>query len=431
MKKTKKLLAVLLSLVMLLGITPMVAFAGISDADDMEQYKQLSKLNVQALDESAYIRVYATKNAAKDAKKQDKEIVVLSGKNKGAAFSQGAGWRQYTATAPEGWEWAGFTYNQWFNNHDGVKENLENRVDMKYATEKYRYRYSFSEFGDHGPQVDLTNNFKNWQTSYDQTFDKNGVKSNNISVNRLTSIGEADGFALEYEVFANFNPIITAEIDENGTITDEGKKAVVYGEDKTFEIKANDGYVIDSVLVDGKEVKDAANQKEFSYTFENVDRPHSIVAKTAKVYTVTYTDGVENEEIFKDQVYTDLREGSETPKFEGTPSREGYIFKGWSPALNDTVTADVVYVAQWEKDETTDTTDPTDPSTPVKPSTPDGNNENNGNGGNNGNSDADSPEIPDTGNYESVSFAVAMMVLAIAGACGAGIAISKKKKAVK
>ena len=40
-----------------------------------------------------------------------------------------------------------------------------------------------------------------------------------------------------------------------------------------------------------------------------------------EVYTVTYTDGVENEEVFADQVYSDLRKDSTTPAFNGTPTR--------------------------------------------------------------------------------------------------------------
>ena len=47
-----------------------------------------------------------------------------------------------------------------------------------------------------------------------------------------------------------------------------------------------------------------------------------------EVYTVTYTDGVENEEVFADQVYSDLRKDSTTPAFNGTPTRTGYTFAG-------------------------------------------------------------------------------------------------------
>ena len=48
-----------------------------------------------------------------------------------------------------------------------------------------------------------------------------------------------------------------------------------------------------------------------------------------KTYNVTYTDGVDGEEVFKDQVYTNLRKGADTPAFDGgKPNRAGYEFLG-------------------------------------------------------------------------------------------------------
>ena len=64
-------------------------------------------------------------------------------------------------------------------------------------------------------------------------------------------------------------------------------------------------------------------------------------------YTVTYTDGVENEEVFADQVYSDLRKHSTTPAFNGTPTRTGYTFAGWEPEVAETVTANATYTAKW------------------------------------------------------------------------------------
>ena len=64
-------------------------------------------------------------------------------------------------------------------------------------------------------------------------------------------------------------------------------------------------------------------------------------------YTVTYTDGVENEEVFADQVYSDLRKDSTTPAFNGTPTRTGYTFAGWDPEVAETVTANATYTAKW------------------------------------------------------------------------------------
>lgn len=66
-----------------------------------------------------------------------------------------------------------------------------------------------------------------------------------------------------------------------------------------------------------------------------------------EVYTVTYTDGVENEEVFADQVYSDLRKDSATPAFNGTPTRTGYTFAGWDPEVAETVTANATYTAKW------------------------------------------------------------------------------------
>ena len=66
-----------------------------------------------------------------------------------------------------------------------------------------------------------------------------------------------------------------------------------------------------------------------------------------EVYTVTYTDGVDGEEVFADQVYSDLRKDSTTPAFNGTPTRTGYTFAGWEPKVAETVTETVTYAAKW------------------------------------------------------------------------------------
>ena len=64
-------------------------------------------------------------------------------------------------------------------------------------------------------------------------------------------------------------------------------------------------------------------------------------------YTVTYTDGVDGEAVFDDQVFPDLVVGTITPKFDGTPTRAGYTFKGWTPAIEEKVTKNITYNATW------------------------------------------------------------------------------------
>lgn len=109
-----------------------------------------------------------------------------------------------------------------------------------------------------------------------------------------------------------------------------------------------------------------------------VDRAYVYSVEVLETYTVTYTDGVDGEEIFADQVFDGLLAGADTPDFPGNPERDGYLFQGWSPALAETVTGDTVYTAQWEKEageehpaEPGDPTDPEKPTDPVQPETPD------------------------------------------------------------
>ena len=64
---------------------------------------------------------------------------------------------------------------------------------------------------------------------------------------------------------------IDADASLGGTISPSGRVFVARGNDRTFRISADEGYVIDDVLVDGKSVGAVR-----SYTFENVRRDHTI-----------------------------------------------------------------------------------------------------------------------------------------------------------
>ena len=65
-------------------------------------------------------------------------------------------------------------------------------------------------------------------------------------------------------------------------------------------------------------------------------------------YTVTYDPGKCG--TFKHQITSGLYAGDPTPEFAGTiTGAEGWVFDGWSPAVEDTVSGDVTYVAQWKE----------------------------------------------------------------------------------
>lgn len=124
----------------------------------------------------------------------------------------------------------------------------------------------------------------------------------------------------------------------------------------------------------------------------------------AETFTVTYTDGVDNEEIFKDQTYT-VESGKATPAFNGTPTRKGYTFAGWKPAVAATVTSNATYEATWKSDSATTTPSDNKPST----------------------GETTSPKTGDTSNI--VLWAALLFVSC--GALTGTLVIGKKKKTMK
>lgn len=73
---------------------------------------------------------------------------------------------------------------------------------------------------------------------------------------------------------------------------------------------------------------------------------------TRKSYTVTYTDGV-NGTAFENQSTSDVAYGAPIPAFNGTPTREGYNFTGWTSSVTGVTTSstmpdsNVTFTAGW------------------------------------------------------------------------------------
>lgn len=72
------------------------------------------------------------------------------------------------------------------------------------------------------------------------------------------------------------------------------------------------------------------------------------LVRDQKNYNVTYTDGVDDEVIFEDKVFT-VEENTVSPLFEDEITRLNYKFIGWSPEVAPTVTEDITYTALWER----------------------------------------------------------------------------------
>ena len=142
--KVKRTLSFLLTFVMLCSLLPAMALA----QEPEGRYEEVA--GVEALVKDAEVHVYSTKGAGD---------IELTGTNLvGTTFPQGSGYREYTATAKEGWVFKTWRYEQLHNGED-----LENREDEWFGT-----RYSFTNSGD------------NW---YDPYEEGNTI----ISVNRLTT----------------------------------------------------------------------------------------------------------------------------------------------------------------------------------------------------------------------------------------------------
>lgn len=254
--KVKRTLSFLLTFVMLCSLLPAMALA----KEPSERYEKLPDLGFDTLIDDATLEVFTTKDAG-TIELTDTNLIENT-------FPQGSGFRQYKATEKEGWVFDTWAYEQWYEGKD-----LGNRTDFVVAT-----RYSFSNEGD---------KLKKWRIPYTEGNDT-------ISVNRLTTNGEVTRNSIDYKIYADFNPTITATAGANGTISDAGNQVeVTYGDDQAFTITANDGYVIETITVDGQEVAEGKNEESYTYTFENVIEPHTIDV-TFKVkpepgkFTVTY-----------------------------------------------------------------------------------------------------------------------------------------------
>ena len=109
----------------------------------------------------------------------------------------------------------------------------------------------------------------------------------------------------------------------------------------TASFRATEDLSADEIKISAGVGDNATNYKPASV--------NTVLPLPAVTYTVTYTDGVEDETVFEDQVYGGLSAGTQTPSFDGTPSRDGYDFAGWSPEVAETVSGNATYAATWTK----------------------------------------------------------------------------------
>ncbi|MCR4902034.1 MAG: hypothetical protein K6A23_04185, partial [Butyrivibrio sp.] len=85
---------------------------------------------------------------------------------------------------------------------------------------------------------------------------------------------------------------ITATAGDNGSITPAGTTILNYSGSQEYTIKADSGYMIETLTVDDTAVEDYAGLTSATYTFSDIDSDHTIaVTFTAFAYYITYSAG--------------------------------------------------------------------------------------------------------------------------------------------
>lgn len=126
-----------------------------------------------------------------------------------------------------------------------------------------------------------------------QLSDEESKKYNVFTSDLITNLSSTSGiyycsgFNLQLKSFS-----VETSVDDSikGTIT--AGHEVVYGESSVINVKANDGYCIDQLLVNGKEIENAESQKNFDLELNEIkeNQKVEVIFKAVK-YNVSFTIG--------------------------------------------------------------------------------------------------------------------------------------------
>ena len=235
-----------------------------------------------------------------------------------------------------------------------VSVNNAGANGYKMSSDKFR-SYGGCNFSLTGYEPSETD--KTWYTSKDCTTLQGGIHAYNNSHFHFYAHWKQSApttydysFTLNYD--GNANDTTLANVPVTQTCTETSTEASL---SYTFTIPSTEptreGYTFQGWSnTAGGEVDYAAGGSYTMNATKDSPNPAAILYAVWEeiTYTVTYTDGVDGEEIFDDVVYHNLKAGDSTPTFNGTPIRKGYTFAGWNPEVAPTVTGDRIYTATWE-----------------------------------------------------------------------------------
>ncbi|MFC2661770.1 MAG: InlB B-repeat-containing protein [Eubacterium sp.] len=184
--------------------------------------------------------------------------------------------------------------------------------------------------------------FTGWNTKEDGT-------GTSYEAGKETSVTEATTLYAQWKA-SKYTIIYTDGVDGEEVFADQ-TSTVKYGENTPAYsgTPKRDNYVFAGWSPSVS--KTVTGNATYTATWKADANNNNIPDDEEEKYTVTYSDGA-NGTVFADQVTTDLLSGAATPAFNGgiVPKRTGYVFAGWNPVPETTVTKSAAYVAQWKVD---------------------------------------------------------------------------------
>ncbi len=222
---------------------------------DENRYES-SQLDDDSIVNDAVIRIYQTKNISKYG-----EPITLDASS-GDTFVQGLGYRIYTAnTNIDGWVFKNWTTHIYRDPILGIGDAIDSS-NLKGNMDAVWNSYAFSN------EDDTTQAY---------------ISGKTVRINHLLTHSESFIYPLYYTLSANYNPLVTVDVGENGKVTYNGtivdkdttdkKIEVEYGTVPDFTITPDAGYKVASVTFGDTTIQ--ANE-DGTYTLPSVTEPTTL-----------------------------------------------------------------------------------------------------------------------------------------------------------
>jgi len=257
------------------------------------------------------------------------------------------------------WKKDTFTPDTWHITYEFTGEVPAEKIGKEPVDEKaYTNNESYTVNTDPQETVEIKDAHGNVIETY--TFQGWDTKDGNITGN-LTIHGEwtkATSEPATWHITYEFTGEVPAEkvgkepIDGKAYTNNESY-TVNTDPQETVEIKDAHGNVIETYTFQGWDTKDGNITSDLTIHGEWIR-----TATPALTWNITYVDGVEEAEVFADDIHNGIINNSPTPAFRGSTEREGYTFAYWTSDIEEgsfqaadiaekNVTANVTYTAQW------------------------------------------------------------------------------------